>query len=223
MEQKDIELIKRSNISAVTILDLEYPNSLKACYKPPFVLFYKGDISLLNSESIAVVGSRYPSEYAIKATKYIMEGLFSKKDITIISGLAYGIDTIAHIEALHHNQKTIAVLGCGIESCYPKENINLKKEIENIGLVISEYPFKCQCKKENFRMRNRIISALSKGVLVTSAQSKSGTRITVNYALEQGKNIFTIPYSIFEESYCNELLKLGAIPICNGEDLLENL
>ena len=127
MKQEDIEKIKQRNITAVTILDAEYPSSLKMCYKPPFVLFYKGDISLLNSESIAIVGSRYPSEYAIKATKYIMDGLFSKKDITIISGLAYGIDTIAHLEALRYNQKTIAVLGCGIDNCYPKENIDLKK------------------------------------------------------------------------------------------------
>lgn len=223
VELVDIERIKKLNINAITILDENYPDSLKMCFKPPLVLFYKGDISLINNESIAVIGSRNAGGYAIEATKYLMNGLFLKKDLTIISGLAKGIDTIAHLEALRNNQKTIAVLGCGIDNCYPKENIDLKKEIESIGLILSEYPFKTQPRKEYFPMRNRIISALSKGVLVTSAKKRSGTKITISYALEQGKNIFTIPYSIFEDSYCNELIKQGAIPVCSGSDIIDNL
>ncbi len=222
VDSSEIEKVKKLDIKAITIIDDIYPISLKNCYQPPFVLFYKGDISLINSElSLAVIGSRDSSKYGIDVTKYILSDLLSKKSVTIISGLAKGIDTIAHLEALHFNQKTIAVLGCGIDNCYPKGNENLKLEIENSGLVISEYPNKCQPRKEYFPMRNRIISALSNGVLVTSAKSRSGTKITVRYALEQGKTIFSIPYSIFEDSYCNELIKEGAIPVLSGQDIID--
>lgn len=224
VDELEIEKIKKSNIKAITIIDDNYPIKLKTCFQPPLVLFYKGDISLLNNNcSLAIVGSRNASSYGIEATKYLLKGLFLKKDVTIISGLARGIDTIAHLQALEWKQKTIAILGCGINNCYPKGNEALKKEIEEYGLVLSEYPDMIQPRKEYFPLRNRIISALSDGVLVTSAKNKSGTKITVNYALEQGKNIFTIPYPIFEESYCNQLIKQGAIPVVSSEDIIDFL
>lgn len=220
----ELEKIKKKNLKVITILDDDYPIQLKTCYNPPFVLFYKGNKELLNDlNALGVIGSRTPTLYGVDATKYILNELFLIKNVTIISGMAKGIDSIAHIEALNNHQKTIAVLGCGIDNCYPKNNLSLKNSIENEGLVISEYPFNTQPKKDHFPMRNRIISALSKAILVTDGHNKSGTKITVRNALELGKDILSIPHSIFDNSYCNELILEGAYVVLSANDIIDVL
>lgn len=218
----ELEKIKQNPPQAITILDDNYPEEFKSSFAPPLVIFYKGDLSLLeNNQKLAVIGSRTPTLYGVEATKKILNELFKEKDTIIVSGMARGIDAVAHLLALENNKKTIAILGCGIDYCYPHDNVDLKKRIEEKGLLLSEYPLDTKPKKEYFPLRNRLIASLVKGVLVTDAKNKSGTQITVRLALEQGKDIFTIPHSIFDESFCNELLRQGAIPIIKGEDLLE--
>lgn len=219
-----IEKIKSLNIKALTCIDKEYPSCFKNCYQPPFVLFYKGDISLINNQNtLSVVGSRNPSEYGKNATKKILNDFLSVNDYIIVSGLARGIDALSHQMALKNNRRTIAILGCGIDICYPQENNILKNEIIKNGLVLSEYPFSTQPKKEFFPFRNRLIASLGKALLVGDASIKSGTQITVRHALEYGKDILAIPHDIFSNSFCNDLIKQGAILISSKEDLENEL
>ena len=223
VSSEDIEKVKKLNVSALTCIDDNYPSCLKEIYAPPFVLFYKGDISLLNSEKLSVVGSREPTSYGVEITKKVLNELFQERDVTIVSGLAKGIDAIAHKTALDNNQKTIAILGSGIDVCYPKENFILYKDIEERGLILSEYPMGCPPDKKNFPLRNRIIAALSKAILVTDATCPSGTQNTVRNGIEMNKDIMAIPHSILENSYCNYLLRQGAIPILCGKDIIDEI
>lgn len=216
-------LIKEHGEKFITLLSEEYPSRLKGIYKPPFVLFYRGDISLLNSEkSVAIIGSRNNSEYGKGVTEKLSMGLSDSK-ITIVSGLAKGIDSIAHKSCLEVNGKTIAVLGNGLNVNYPKDNEVLQKEIENNGLVVSEYPNNVEAHKDNFPVRNRIVAGLSDAIIVSEAKRKSGTMITVSRALEMGKDIFCVPYKIGEDSGCNSLIKEGAKLIETHEDVLNEL
>lgn len=209
---------------AITILDDNYPTLLRNSFAPPFVLFYKGDISLLERQpTLAVIGSRNPSEYGKKVTKKILEEIFEEKEIVVVSGLAKGIDSIAHKVSLNNNQKTIAVLGSGIDVCYPIENLSLYKDIEEYGLIVSEYPRGVSPDKKNFTLRNRIIAGLSKAILVTDASKISGTQNTVKHGIESNRDIMAIPHSILEESFCNYLIKQGAYPIFNGKDVIEQI
>lgn len=218
----EIERIKTMNLSAVTLLDPEFPSCLKICMPPPFVLFYRGDLRLLREGiRLCVVGARETSSYGIAATEKVLEELFSKREVTVVSGMARGIDTAAHRIALKHRQKTIAVLGSGLEKCYPEMNRHLMEEIAEKGLLITEYPPLTTAKASHFPMRNRIVSALSKAVLVTEAYERSGTMITVRFALEQGKEILAIPHPITRKSFCNVLIQQGAVPVLSGEDIEE--
>lgn len=187
-EEKIKEALEKLKCNYITIIDDEYPKCLKLNYKPPFILFYYGDITLLNNceNNVAVIGSRQCSSYGIEMTEKIVSSI--ARDVTIVSGLARGIDSIAHKSAINSGGKTIAVLGSGIDYCYPKENRALYEEIKNNHLLLSEFPFMCEPNKENFPFRNRIIAALSKVVVVTEASYKSGTSTTVSWALELGKN-----------------------------------
>lgn len=223
VDLEEIEKIKKQGVKAITVLDDNYPSYLKEIYAPPFVLFYEGDVSLLYQKPrLSVVGARQATNYGKEALIKILDEVLLH-DVVIVSGLAEGIDSIAHKEALKHNKKTIAVLGTGIDVCYPKSNISLFNEIKQFGLLLSEYPSSNMGNPNNFPMRNRIISALGDALLVADAKFKSGTQITVRYALEQGKDIFSIPHSIFEESFCNLLIKEGAKPIFNGNDIIEEI
>ena len=207
----------------ICIMDEEYPESLKRTSRPPFVLFYKGDLSLLNDENykktLSVVGSRDCSAYGRRATTKLIEEM--PEDTIIVSGLAKGIDSVAHWTALNTNKKTIAVLGCGLNNIYPKENKELfDKIIENGGLIMTEYPDECEPDKENFLIRNRIIACLGKALLVGEANLKSGNSRTVKYALTQGKDVGCIPYHLDESSGCNQLIKDGAYLIETKSDLM---
>lgn len=208
----------------IVLGDSLYPDNLLRLNKPPFILFYKGDISLLQKSCIGIVGSRRITFYGRKYTKLISENL-SKKYV-IVSGLAAGVDSEAHRSAII-NGNTIAVLGCGINYVYPKSNINLYKEIIANNLIISEYPNDVVPKPYYFPFRNRIIAALSKSIVVTQAAIRSGTMLTVNEALELNKDVYVIPYSINERagSGCNYLIQQGAniILIDDLSDLCNNI
>ena len=221
-----LKLTRDLECKYITILDASYPLCLKSIYKPPFVLFYKGDISLLsdNNFKIAVIGSRLNSDYGKDITEKICKELIEKKEnCVIVSGLAKGIDSIAHQCCLNNNGKTIAVLGNGLDIIYPKENKNLYNNIIDKGLLISEYPPGTMPNKENFPIRNRLIAGISNCVAVMEAKTKSGTMNTVSHALEDGKQIFCVPDKCDVFSGCNKLIKEGAKLIENAIDILEEL
>lgn len=205
----------------ITILDDIYPERFKRIYRPPIVLFYHGDISLLNKlcNTISVVGTRNPSDYGIKMAKSLVDGLVDE-DFIIVSGMAKGIDTIAHERALLKGKKTIAVLGSGIDYPYPRQNEALYQSIVKEGLVLSEYPGYLKPAKENFPERNRLVAALSQGLLVVEAAYHSGTLITVSASLANGGDIFCVPSRADEESGTNRLIKEGAYLVESVADIL---
>ena len=200
-----------------------YPERLRNIDDAPKEVYCLGNIELLNyKNNIAMIGSRNCSSYGERAAKDFAYNL-AKEGICIVSGLAKGIDSFSHIGALNAKGKTIAVLGSGLDNIYPKENIKLVEEIiKNNGLVISEYPLGTKPLKYHFPARNRIISGLSDSVLVVEARKNSGTNITVDFALEQGKDVFVIPGNIYSKTSdgTNFLITEGAIPVLNYKDIL---
>lgn len=199
---KELEKINSENIKAITIFDESYPKPLKEIYSPPPVIFYKGNIENYNEYALAVVGSRKISSYGKQAINEILPPII-RSQITIVSGMAIGIDSYAHQCAIDLGQQTIAVLGSGLDSqnIYPPSNKHLlEKIVENNGIVITEFPYGTMPLKHNFPLRNRIISGLSKGVLVIEAQKNSGAMITAKYALDQNREVFSVPGSIFSPS-----------------------
>ena len=218
------EYITKNNIRIITIMDKEYPDKLKNIYDPPIILFTKGNINLLNDTSIAVIGCRKATRYGMNMAKKMSYDL-SMKNIVIVSGMAKGIDGMAHIGALKSG-KTIAVLGSGVDYPYPYENINIYKEIiKNNGLIVSEFIVGTRPNDKNFPQRNRIISGLSDGIFVIEAKKKSGTMITVDFALEQGKNVYVLPGNVssLNSEGTNELIKQGAKIVTCAEDIIEDL
>ena len=221
-EGEELEsLLKTINCEVLTILDNEYPPYLKEVYMPPFVLFYRGDISLLNNpiKNIAVVGTRKPTDYAVKATKEIVKGI--AKDYYVVSGMANGIDAIAHNEAMNSGGRTIAVLGHGFNYCYPSENSRIYRKMQKHHLVITEYPPTCPPSQDNFPVRNRIIAQISKAVLITEGGKRSGTFITANFAVHYNREVMCVPSSNLNESLCNLLIREGAILIENSDQVKE--
>lgn len=214
--------MQKQKINMITINDKKYPHKLKNIYDPPIVLYIKGNMDILNNNSLAIIGSRSCSEYGKKiATNFSYN--ISKNNINIISGLARGIDTYAHKGTICAKGKTIAVIGSGIDLIYPAENTKLANEIiKQGGAVISEYIIGTKPDKINFPARNRIISGLSDGVLVVEASKKSGANITVDFALEQGKNVYAVPGNIYSyvSSGTNELIKQGATLVTTEQDIL---
>lgn len=223
--EKQIEILEKKNIKILTYEDKEYLRQLKNINDFPICLFCKGNIELLKRKNkIAIVGSRDYSQYGEKvATKIAYE--LSNKNITIVSGGARGIDSFAHKGCILAKKQTIIVLGNGLDYIYPPENKELQEEVlKNEGLIISEYPLGIKPSKYNFPARNRIISGISDGVLVVEAKEKSGALITVDFALEQGKNIYAIPGNINNKNSqgTNELIKQGAKLVTNINDILED-
>jgi DNA processing protein len=203
---------------AITILDEEYPASLKQLRYPPFVLFYKGNPELLNHCAVSIIGSRMPEAYGIDMTRRIVA--HCNKNYVIVSGLAKGIDAIVHKEALSLKRRTIGVIGCGIDRIYPLENEDLYCEMSKFGLILSEYPAFTPPRKHHFPFRNRLIAALGNKCIVTSATLKSGTMLTVNEALSLDKEVICIPYPIGSSSGegCNLLISQGASILTNTAD-----
>lgn len=226
---KHIKYMQKYKIDIISINDKKYPQILKQIYDPPISLYIKGNAEILNGKNIAIVGCRNSSKYGEEAAKYFAYNL-SAKGINIISGLARGIDTYAHIGnlgAMMHNcndicGKTIAVVGNGIDIIYPKENKYLEEKIiKSGGCIISEYPLGTKPEKFNFPARNRIISGLSKGVLVIEARVKSGTLITIDFALQQGRDVYVVPGNINSVNSVgtNDLIKQGAKLVTRVEEI----
>lgn len=210
-------------IKTIKIKDKEYPEKLKNIENPPKQIYVLGNSNILNDFSISIVGCRLCSKYGKMMAQSIAYNL-SKYNINIVSGLALGIDTNAHKGCLMNNGKTIAVLAHGLDMIYPIQNTDLaNKIIENGGAIISEYPVGIKPKKENFPERNRLISGLSNGVVVIEAKEKSGALITVESALEQGKDVFAIPGNInsINSIGTNNLIKEGAKITTCVNDILE--
>lgn len=215
IEQNEKWEEKTIDCNVITILDDDYPKKLLRLAYPPFVLFYIGDLTLLKLDSMAIVGSRKICEYGETNTCLLSQVLSER--YVIVSGMAKGVDRIAHLSA----KKTIAVLGCGFDYCYPKENLDLFEELKEKQLLISEYPPHAKPLAFHFPWRNRIIAALSEGIVVTQACVNSGTMHTVNEALELNLPIYCIPYPINQlEGYgCNLLILQGANIITSIEDM----
>lgn len=220
-----IKYMMKNNIGIISIQDKEYPQILKGIYDPPISLYIRGNKNILNNRSIGIVGCRECTEYGRSAAKYFSYNL-SKQKINIVSGLAKGIDSYSHIGCLAANGKTIAVVGNGLDIIYPKENLEIaNKIIQNRGAIISEYPCGTKPDKMNFPARNRIISGISSGIIVVEAKEKSGTLITVDFALEQGRDVFVVPGNInsINSVGTNDLIKQGARMVVTYEDVLNNL
>jgi len=194
------------DIRAFTILDSFYPSEFKDLKEPPLVIFYEGDLDLLRGEKVAVVGSRMCCDYAKEMTAKLVSTIL--KDKVVVSGLAKGVDYHAHINA----NKTIGILGCGLDYIYPRENKDLILKMKQQQLVLSEYPQMTLPQKYHFPFRNRLIAALGKSLYVMQADLRSGTMTSVNQALELGKQIYALPYNanLIYGRGCNQLIEEGA-------------
>lgn len=210
-------------IDYITIVDDSYPDKLRHIYDPPFLLYIKGNPIQNHKKHIAVIGARECSPYGKEIAKYLA-GAIAREGIVIISGLARGVDSYAHMGATSVGGSTYAVLGSGIDICYPAENIELYMEIQQKGTIISEYEPGIKPLSYHFPMRNRIISALSDGILVIEAREKSGSLITVDMGLDQGKNIYAVLGRITDKlsTGCNNLIKMGAKVVTSPSDILED-
>ncbi|MEI6529282.1 MAG: DNA-processing protein DprA [Candidatus Falkowbacteria bacterium] len=222
------EKLRREGIQYISWHDNSYPPLLHEIHSAPYIIYYKGNIELLNSLSkryLAIVGSRKHSAYAEKIIKSFLPILISE-NIIIISGLALGVDSLAHKETLANKGVTVAVLGSGLDdkNIYPSGNKQLAKVIVKLGgLLISEFPQNTPPLRQNFPQRNRIISGLTQATLIIEANLKSGSLITANYALDQNRDVLAIPGNIFSEcsAGANNLIKLGARPISSSKDILD--
>ena len=222
--KRKIEEYLAKNAPFVTPADPEYPELLLEIPDPPAALFYRGDIRLMAKRpAVAVVGSRTPTMYGREMARLFVPPLASA-GVVIVSGLAAGIDTEAHRAALSTG-KTIGVLGGGIDICYPLNNYRIYEEMCKNHLVITEYPPGTAPLSMNFPQRNRIISGISEGILVVEARNRSGTRITADAALDQGRNVYAIPGRVGDplSEGTNTLIRMGAMLVRRPEDILEDL
>lgn len=222
LAEQELEKASRLGVDIISFQDERYPALLRQIYNPPIVLYVKGRTDLLTRPSLAVVGSRAATSYGIKIARQLSRDLSGK--LTIVSGLALGIDTAAHNGALEAKGTTIAVLGCSLDITYPRQNTRLARMIENSnGATISEYPFQTQPDAFRFPARNRIISGMSLGVLVVEAAERSGSLITARQALEEGREVFAIPGRVdsIKSNGTHRLLKEGAKLVHTVDDILE--
>ncbi len=224
--EKEWDKFTKSDLQFITINDKSYPQQLREIKSAPFILFYLGNLELLKQKQLAVVGTRRYTDYGRMVTEKLIPQI-ARAGIVITSGMAQGIDSIAHQACLDANQPTIAVLGAGIAEVqrnnYARRMID--KIISQNGLIISEYPPLFPASKYTFPTRNRIVSGLSLGTLVIEAGIKSGTLITANYALEQNREVFAVPGNIFspKSDGTHQLIKNGAQIVTSADDILEAL
>ncbi|MDD4607440.1 MAG: DNA-processing protein DprA [Patescibacteria group bacterium] len=221
----ELDNLHRQKIQAVTIQDESYPSLLKEIYNPPPLIYYTGNLKICHDFCLAVVGTRKVSSYGKQIIDQIV-GPLANKGITIVSGLALGVDSLAHQITLENQGSTIAVLGSSLDHIYPQANYALSQKIlEQQGLLISEYPLGTRPAKQNFPFRNRIISGLSLGTLIIEAPESSGALITAKFSLEQNREVFAVPGDItkINSSGTNALIKQGAKPVTSPEDILDAL
>ena len=219
---KELDLIKKAGVEAITIYDPDYPPQLKEIADPPLCLYVRGKLNCDLNSSMAVVGSRRITTYGREMTEFLVSGL-TYSNWTIVSGLAYGIDSVAHQTSVNANGITVAVLGGGLARLHPQDHASLARNIiEKGGAVISEFPMEMSPTRKTFPMRNRIISGLCSGVLVIEAGTKSGSLITANFALEQGRLVFAVPgrANSPQSKGCNKLIKDGATLTENVDDII---
>jgi len=222
--EAEMEKLDRYKVKVLTYLDPDYPSRLKEIYDYPPLLYLRGSLLPEDEWCLAVVGTRRATVYGRQVTEEIIADLAQNK-ITIVSGLAKGIDSVAHHSALEAGGRSIAVFACGLDVVYPSENADLARRIMQQGALVSEYPLGTRPKAENFPRRNRIMSGLSLGVLVTEAGNTSGAMITAHLALEQNREVFAIPGSILSPASrgTNHLIQEGAKLVRDYTDILEEL
>jgi DNA processing protein len=222
--REQISLIERYQVRCLTFWDNDFPTCLKNIYDPPAFIFVRGSVIEQDQFSVAVVGTREPTPYGRMMADTLCREL-AIRGITIISGLARGIDTIAHESALRSGGRTIAVLGCGVDRIYPSSNFRLASEIIHHGAVVSDYPMKTPPDAVNFPGRNRIISGLSLGTLVVEAGERSGALITAGFALDQNRELFAVPgqANVPQSVGTNRLIKQGAQLVDSVDDILSAL
>ena len=204
--------------------DKDYPKLLKEISDPPFALYLKGKLLPQDNQALAIVGTRKITPYGRQMTEKFA-GWLSRQGLTLVSGLARGVDGTAHRAALENQGRTIAIMGTGLDQIYPPEHKGLAEAIIRQGALISEYPLGTAASPMNFPLRNRIISGLSLGVLVIEGESKSGTKITARYAAEQGREVFAVPGPITSPTSSGpaDLIKMGAKLVSSGGDIIEEL
>ncbi|HEN4518042.1 TPA: DNA-protecting protein DprA [Streptococcus agalactiae] len=221
-KQLDLKKLRQEfkKFPVLSILDSNYPLELKEIYNPPVLLFYQGNIELLSKPKLAVVGARQASQIGCQSVKKIIKE--TNNQFVIVSGLARGIDTAAHVSALKNGGSSIAVIGSGLDVYYPTENKKLQEYMSYNHLVLSEYFTGEQPLKFHFPERNRIIAGLCQGIVVAEAKMRSGSLITCERALEEGREVFAIPRNIIDgkSDGCHHLIQEGAKCIISGKDIL---
>ena len=222
--ESEIENLSKYNVRAIPYLSPDYPEKLKEIADYPPVLYIRGNRSIKDEICIAVVGTRRATVYGRQVAEEIVSDL-ARNNIIIVSGLASGIDSIAHKAALNQGKPTYAVFACGLDTVYPSDNLKLAKEIMENGAIVSEYPLGIRPKADHFPRRNRIMSGLSAGVLVVEAGERSGALITADQALMQNREVFAVPGSILSamSKGTNSLIQQGAKLVTNYMDILEEL
>jgi len=223
-EFETYERMKEKKMSFVTLMDPAYPSRLRKIPSPPYAIYYKGALPDEKKKTAAIVGARSCSAYGKKMAEEFAKEL-AKNGVQIISGMALGVDGAGQRGAIEAGGTSFAVLGCGVDICYPRENFSLYQSLEEKGGVLSEFPVGTEPLKQNFPARNRIISGLSDVVLVMEAKEKSGSLITADMALEQGKDVYALPGPITSSlsKGCHELIKQGAGILISPKELLEDL
>jgi DNA processing protein len=218
------ERILRAGVQVITLVDDDYPENLHQIDNPPPLLYVRGRIEPNDTWAVAIVGTRRASVYGREVAHSLSRDL-AANGITVVSGLALGVDTVAHRSTLENDGRTLAVLGSSVDQLYPPENRGLAQEIANQGALISEYPLGTRPDANNFPARNRIISGLSRAVVIVEAGERSGALITAKFAADQGRDLFAVPGSILHpgSTGCNTLIQQGAIPLLGVNDILEHL
>jgi len=222
--EKEVDALRKIGGRLVNWKEPEYPQALLQIYDPPVMLYVRGDPQILNSPSLSIVGTRRPTVYGTQMAERMGRDL-AARGLTIVSGLARGIDAIAHQGATAVGGRAIGVLGTGIDVCYPKENKKLYEKVLERGAIVSEFPTGSHPAPENFPVRNRIIAGMPLGVIIVEGKQYSGSLITARLAMEFGREVFGVPGNVTQEvSFApNLLIKQGAKLVTNAEDVIEEL
>ncbi|MBS9335950.1 DNA-processing protein DprA [Fructobacillus papyrifericola] len=221
--QKALAVARNYPESYLTYFDADYPKQLREIYQPPLVLFYRGDLRALKLPSLAVVGTRTATPYGQEVLRALLPELLAQ-GIAIVSGLAKGIDVMAHQVTFSNGGVPIAVIGSGLGRAYPRQNRGIQEAVAEQGLLLSEYPLETAPHRGHFPERNRIIAGLASATLVVEAKQRSGSLITANSALQNNREVLAVPGSIFsaESAGCHELIAAGARPVTTAKEILVN-